>query len=196
MRASRLLLLLAVFLGMSTLGGRCGGGGGHDPVIIPPDWEIWSDPSHPVALDVTDPSGDDLGYGDTADWSMMQGTYDGSFVYIHVDVYSSPAIDQTGDIGYNLGLDANGNATLDAGDFVLMWDAEYGLAAGDYQGNLTFVGAWVQPNPAGGIDFAIPRSLVNQTSFNLFAGILYWDGNDWQDGDDMPNPPTWGVFNF
>jgi hypothetical protein len=165
------------------------------PVVIPPNWEIWSDPGTVLALDETDPSGDDMGYGTTADLSLLQGTYDDLFVYIHLDVYSSPVLDMTGDTLYGLVIDADDSGDTNPGDWILAWDGLDGFIAWDYDGN-PVGGFWCQVNPAGGLDFAIPRHLVDQTSFGVSAGIMYWDGMDWQEGDEMPPYPTWAAFTF
>jgi hypothetical protein len=83
-----------------------------------PDWDIWNEPGLVLALDETDPEGDDLGYGSSADLSLMQGTYDANYVYIYIDVYSA-LIDQTGCVLYNVCIDSNGNWSLDSGDCIL-----------------------------------------------------------------------------
>lgn len=153
---------------------------------ISPNWEIWNSPSMVLALDETDPQDDDFpyeSYGSTADWSLMKGTYDAHFVYIHADVYSSPDVDQTGDIGYQVYIDSNGNSILDAGDYWLWWVTGFGAIAFDYLGNSVSIPGAIRIDPDGGIDYAIGRSLVNQTSFKVSASIL----GDSGDGDLMPD---------
>lgn len=167
----------------------------HKKSGVSPNWEIWNDPSMVLALDETDPQGDDLGYGAAADLSEMQGTYDGSYVYIHMDVYSTPVIDDSGTIQYGLVIDGNNTGDFEPGDYTLAWDGVNGLRVYDYEGRpVSGFGFYI--NPAGGIDFSIPRHLVNQTAFGVSAGVMCWDGTGYQEGDDMPPYPAWATFIF
>jgi hypothetical protein len=195
MCSSRWILIAVIFLCLVCVAGSCKRK--KKVIIIAPNWGLLDDPAAPASLDVTDPPGDHLGYGDTADLKEMQGTYDGYYVYFHVDVYSSPDIDETGDIWYFLEIDSNGNDILDAGDYTLIWNAELGAGAFDYEGNSVSIPGAARVNPEGGIDYAIGRSLVDQTSFKLFAGILFDEGGALlEPGDDMPDSPTWATFTF
>lgn len=160
---------------------------------INPNWGIWDNPGVVLALDETDPVGDDEGYGDTADWLEMQGTYDGNFVYIHADVCSSPLIDEGGDIWYLVSIDSNGNGLSDPGDYDLAWIPGIGGCAFDYEGNSVSIPGGARVDPDGGIDYAIGRSLVNQTSFNVHAWIFYSPFLD--AGDYMPDV-GWAAFVF
>lgn len=165
-------------------------------IFVPPNWDIWSQPGLLLSLDATDPQGDHLGYGSTGDLSMMQGAYDSSYVYIHLDVYSSPALDTTGDMEYMLVVDANNSGDIEQGDYFLRCTGLGGYRVFDYDFNPTNISAWCRVNPGGGIDFAVARNLVNQTRFGLCAAVMHWDGSDFQLGDDMPDIQDFAIFNF
>jgi len=198
MNEARGILVMGILLGLLTvMPAGCIGGDDDDPIIIPPpppDWDIWTNPGLVLYLDETDPSGDNV-YGDsTADLTLMQGTCDDDYVYIHLDVFSSPVIDETGDTLYGLAIDGNNTGDLDPGDYYIAWDGLGGFMALNYYG-LPVSGAEFQLNPSGGIDFAIPRRLVNQTAFGVSGATMYWV-TAWEDADDMPPYPAWAPFTF
>jgi hypothetical protein len=158
------------------------------PIVIPPNLDIWDDPGAPNALLETDGTGDHAYGGDSADLTVLQGTYDAFYVYLWVDVASTPNIDTSGDTGYDILVDADGDGYIGPGDFYIQWDPVGGLLTVDLNsGNPVALGVVVQVDPDGGIDYIIPRGLVNQTSFDLGAATWFWDGADWQLADELPD---------
>ena len=164
--------------------------------LPPPDWDFWGSPSAVTAMLQTDPAGDDLGFGLVADWSEMRGTYDPYYIYIRVDVHSSPDLDATGDIHYKVFLDANNSGVFDVTDYVLSYNLTDGFVVEDFQGVATGAGAQFRLNATGGIDFAFPRHMVNYVSFGVRAFTECWQLTDFEPGDEMPDTGTLAVFAF
>lgn len=149
-------------------------------------------------LDVSDPTGDQANGGTAADLTGMQGTYDATNAYIHVDITGTVVDDMS--VFYALAIDSNNSGTLDAGDYMATITYFMGapiLVVGDYQGNpVTGTGITCEKNPGGGLDFTIPRSLVDPTAFGVSAITLYYDGVNVLEGDVMPDPPQEATFTF
>lgn len=155
--------------------------------LPPPDWDFWDSPSAVMAMLETDPAGDDLGFGLVADWSEMRGTYDPYYIYIRVDVHSSPNLDDTGGVHYRVFLDANNSGFFDVADYILSYNLADGFTAEDFKGDAAGAGARFRLNAAGGIDFAFPRHLVNYISFGVRAYVECWHVVDLEPGDEMPD---------
>jgi hypothetical protein len=164
--------------------------------LDPPDWDILSDPGAVVALDETDPQGDHLGYGLVADWSVLRGTCDAQYAYIHADVYSSPLLDDKGGVRYRLVIDANGSGAFDAGDYVAWYNLVEGFIFENHNGSPIVVGEAFRLNPDGGIDLAIPAYRLSRPAFGVLGIMHCWDGLDWTDGDRVPDSGGMAVFSF
>lgn len=149
-----------------------------------PNWALLDDPLRPDALGTTDIQGDDnLSVGDYVDWSEMLGTYDAYYVYFRVMVWDTQ-LDSTGDYTYAISVDMNESATFDAGDYMFAWEALAGFEVGDHEFNLLDVGAHCRVHLDGGLEFAIPRRLFDETGFN--AGAFIVEDTTSTTGDVMP----------
>lgn len=200
MNRPRWILMLIVFLCLlAVVATGCKSKSKKGPGAPPPDWEIWSDPGAPAALDTSDAQGDHAVGGASADLSLVQGTYDDNYVYAYVDVYSTSGLDESGSTAYYLILDANnsGGSTVDAGDYQLLWNSNLGLRAYDHSANQVSIGVQFQRYANDGIVFAIPRGLVNQTAFGVSANTYYLVGSNLELADVIPDQPQeWTTFSF